>query len=124
MGSECDLKGEQLQMKRCHSVTLACCDVLIVDCFLSPLCIRWQGGMGKTAFQLQQTLGSLDNLSPVYLKAYRVSKQNGGHVVSEQSGSLTTHATCAGVTCMISAQGINLALYPRKHEFNILIQRG
>ena len=80
-------------------MTLACCDVLIVNCFLSPWCIRWQGGMGKTAFQLQQTLGSLDNLSPVYLKAYRVSKQNGGHVVR---GNSATHATCANAFCMIS----------------------
>eukprot|EP00271_Cylindrocystis_brebissonii_P007492 TRINITY_DN21067_c0_g1_i1.p1 TRINITY_DN21067_c0_g1~~TRINITY_DN21067_c0_g1_i1.p1 ORF type:complete len:371 (-),score=45.75 TRINITY_DN21067_c0_g1_i1:1168-2280(-) len=39
---------------------------------------RWQGGMAKTAAQLGQVLGSLDNMSPVYLKAYRVTDSYSG----------------------------------------------
>ena len=65
----------------CGSRLLQCVELFVS--FPLPWYVRWQGGMGKTAFQLQQTLGSLDNLSPVYLKAYRVSNRNGGHSVSE-----------------------------------------
>lgn len=41
----------------------------------------WQGGTDKTAVELQQILGSLQNLSPVYLKGYRVTNRDGGHTI-------------------------------------------
>eukprot|EP00897_Mesotaenium_endlicherianum_P008967 jgi/Mesen1/8099/ME000434S07341 len=59
--------------------------------------VWWQGGIGKTWSQLGDLVVNLkDQMTPVYIKAYRVSNRFNGHDDSAPALTLTTDVSRSG----------------------------